>query len=292
MNSSPPMPVRQSDDRRLCDAMACYGFEHKPHQHLATYEAIVSLFRELEISPDILQVRAAGFGKGPQAFGRANKRLVTSDFSMFQGCTLYTVPAGDIVPNTHWEATCSYSLANGTGKPFLTVVMIRELFGHNIDDLLTAAKHLIDICHPPYAYTFEMPRRYGPEYYPIGLQLNTEYSPSLDSPLNTIGLRNARWLDHDICGRAWERGVIRHVYPRNLLTAPHLLFRIEGKPFADWVAARDDRGQLSDYAGGTALWEVSPEEQETVGPILLKAGMLFNPYREEWDTFQIIFPEP
>ena len=281
-----PDLLRQTDDIRRCRAAACFGFDQSSATLRSIYLGLVELYAEVGVPADRLAVRAFGFGEHPLRFSRAHSRLAASDWKGFQCCELYSLLPGGTIPNEHWQLRTILS------------VMKNESFGtYALSELLPEGdlvqtetwRTAVASARPAYGFSFACRRQQGSEYYVAGLKLTIRAVES--QRVRDLERRVGRWSDSEN-RQPWTRGILRDIYPQNLLTAPHLGYRVGETSFADWVAASADRGRLSDYAGGMTLWEVDDAQREEVGPALLRAGMLFNPYDESWETFRVMFPEP
>jgi hypothetical protein len=100
----------------------------------------------------------------------------------------------------------------------------------------------------------------------------------LNSPENTAekGLRFCRWGGAGLPEKVYLRGVIRDVYPLNLLCKNQAYFSFEGKPFIDCVRSRKVGGTIEEITPERFLWTVPKEEIPNVTEKCDKAGFLFH----------------
>lgn len=73
----------------------------------------------------------------------------------------------------------------------------------------------------------------------------------------------------------YDDGVMRDVYPYNLLSARHLARDIDGRSLRAWIEAAPSRGRLQAWPDGYALWTVARDRVDEIRQQLTGAGVLF-----------------
>ena len=67
------------------------------------------------------------------------------------------------------------------------------------------------------------------------------------------------------------------VYPCNLVNRRHLEIDIGGGKLGEWIASRREHGKLTALGNDFWLWEVEPEQLDTVNQACGEAGILVVP---------------
>lgn len=150
-----------------------------------------------------------------------------------------------------------------------------------LEDATTVlAGPLADEVSVPYGTGYTLPFRRGPELYALGLEAGLGHAAEDGLERQRV----ARW-GHDLDGRQrYLQGLLRDLYPVNLISAPHLARTVRGRPLPDWIAAVPGRGTLAPLAGGLWQWRLTPEEIAQVRPALVAEGLLIAelPFPEAW----------
>lgn len=69
-------------------------------------------------------------------------------------------------------------------------------------------------------------------------------------------------------------GLLRDIYPINILTTPHLQREISGQKLRDWIENGAGRGYLQKIADHVSVWVLPPRNLPTVRNALARAGLL------------------
>lgn len=96
----------------------------------------------------------------------------------------------------------------------------------------------------------------GPDLYAYGLVTGLEYGPEDMAE----GDRIAAWMHEQMDRNRHLTGLLRDVYPINVLSRPHVERPIAGQAFGQWIETAPDRGRLEPLANDAWLWTV-PEER-------------------------------
>jgi hypothetical protein len=71
-------------------------------------------------------------------------------------------------------------------------------------------------------------------------------------------------------------GMLRDIYPMNVLTRPHHQRDMLGQPLADWIAGDAHRGSLREVADQVWTWVVPEDDIPNVRDALQAAGLLIS----------------
>lgn len=133
----------------------------------------------------------------------------------------------------------------------------QDMAGIGLNFLAGMARTLAQELQLTYGIGYQRDFDLGPDLYAYGLDTGLEYSPEDMAE----GDRIAAWLHERMNKRNRHlAGLLRDVYPLNVLSRPHVERRIGEQAFGAWIEAAPDRGRLEPLANDAWLWTV-PEER-------------------------------
>lgn len=188
----------------------------------------------------------------------------------FEGLKSLSLLGGVDEPGTHenWRI-CVYFNAERRGH---MVLCLEEALwqGANLA-LVPLLKDLLSCAPFAYGTVYERDRDLGPEWYAVGVNAITgrkRLSQEERDELANWG--NAyEYLDGD-----YRTGLLRDVFPHNILTAPHLGEKVGGIPLGEWIQAAPNRGALTPLTHTHMLWSVDPQDIPQVREALQNAELL------------------
>jgi hypothetical protein len=121
-----------------------------------------------------------------------------------------------------------------------------------------------------YGIGFARPYRLGPVMYATGMATGLGYSDQDMLEADRIG----SWFREVIGQNRHRTGLLRDLYPLNVISEPHLGQRVGGARLADWIRHSPDRGTLRPLDNGAWLWRVEESQIESVRAPLVDAGLL------------------
>lgn len=124
---------------------------------------------------------------------------------------------------------------------------------------------------PEYGVGFSMDVKYGGLFYAIGIDYGETPGGGYRRPEI-----DQSWRNEGMDDRVWRRGIIRDVYPVNVLSRAHLAFPIGTRTFADWIESDASRGRLRQVdATDCWIWNVENEMIDHLYGQLFSCGMIF-----------------
>jgi hypothetical protein len=248
--------------------LALYGLHFSPDRAEACYRHLVEWFDSLGCHPDRSEVSGDGFSENVGVFDRFDNRLKRSGFEGVRGFSLYRlVPGGDI-PGYDWSVNAevyqqeSYCIIGARSS-------IAPIPG---DSMLSIGRTLIRDLSPVYGIGFRREMSLGPSLYAMGGCMGLQ-PWGAEKP---EGDRIERWRTFGIEQRVYETGLLRDVYPWNLLTHLQLNQQIDGIPLGQWIEQDQNCGSLSVLVNNIWLWEVPEAQMRRVRLALGKAGIVFD----------------
>lgn len=104
--------------------------------------------------------------------------------------------------------------------------------------------------HPHYGYVVQMPRKFMPAGFALGI--------ASDAPAEFVYDANS-WSR--FAGKQCDH-VIRNVFGYNILNPRHLEIDVGGQRLGDWIEASGDRGRLERQEDGLILWTFQEGDDE------------------------------
>ena len=142
------------------------------------------------------------------------------------------------------------------------------------DAHLTLVSLLQDLlsCAPfSYGIVYERDRDLGPDCYSVGVLCETDRKRVPQEERKQI----SAWAKKYSYGSdKYRTGLLRDVYPHNILTSPHLSEKVGNVTLGDWIKADSCRGTLTPLTDTHTLWSVDPASIPLVQEVLQEAGLL------------------
>jgi hypothetical protein len=139
-------------------------------------------------------------------------------------------------------------------------------------------KQLAALFGPAYGIGFNRAFALGPDLYVYGMVTGYGSGPADQIKSDLV----ADWF-HEVGSNGPNRhrnGLLRDVYPLNLLTAHHLDHPVGDVTLETWIGAGNGRGRLEQLFPGQWLWSVDEVEITTVRRALAANGLLIMSYSD------------
>jgi hypothetical protein len=258
----------QAWEDEMCFGLCLYGCALGRADIVPLLGDAVELMHAVEQPPTHLMISARGFGKQPLHYHLAWKRLQKAPVDDVRLASVRSFIHGWFSQLRDWTIYCdvypeSAEYQLGASLPAVPDAEQR---------LLTHVRHAVSRIQPTYGIGFLRTRGRGPTMYGIG----SAYGDSAYSgPLYDEDVAITRWaLEGD---DALERGMLRDVYPYQLLTERQLSRDIAGQPLAAWIRADPARGRLEAWDERITLWTVDHAAVAEVRRQLVPTGVLLCP---------------
>jgi hypothetical protein len=137
-------------------------------------------------------------------------------------------------------------------------------------DSFKVAGQMASIFGPAYGIGFQRPFLKGPDLYSYGMAAGLGYSGTDRTEMNRIG----SWMRERMTQNRHLNGMLRDVYPLNLLTRVHLEQKVEGHSLSAWIKGAQERGQMVEVGAEQWIWRVPNPFVETVRSSLRAAGLI------------------
>jgi hypothetical protein len=137
-------------------------------------------------------------------------------------------------------------------------------------DSFKVAGQMASIFGPVYGIGFQRPFSKGPDLYAYGMAAGLGYSGTDRTEMNRIGA----WMRERMAQNRHKNGMLRDVYPLNLLTRVHLSQEVERHSLSDWINGTRERGELVDLGHEQWVWRLPNASVESVRSSLRAAGLI------------------
>jgi hypothetical protein len=253
--------------------LAFYGLDEDTARAQTFYKTSVTLCCQQGHPPTHLSVSRSGRKGTITSFQAGDKRLNQLGFQSVNMFTLKVCPE-DHRSMLDAELTCSWS-ESATGYAVFDIRSDWLDFGDTT--LREWLRQCVLSLRPEYGIGYYRPRRLAPGVYALGFGVDD--GSSSEETLEERR-RRKRWGTNAMFDTVWREGVLRDVYPWNILTRPQLDHHLSDVSLHDWIKGDLSRGVLSELTQECWLWELTREQAEAVRPVLLQAGMIFCPSLE------------
>jgi len=139
-------------------------------------------------------------------------------------------------------------------------------------DRTSVLKELAALLGPAYGIGFKRGFAFGPDLYVYGMVAGYGYGPADRIKSDLV----ADWFRE--VSRRHRNGLLRDVYPLNLLTACHLARPLGDATLESWIGAAEDRGRLEELFPGQWLWSLDESVIISVRRVLAENGLLIARY--------------
>jgi hypothetical protein len=252
--------------------LALYGIKHDVTSMAEFYTTAVEWCDTLGHIPNKSLVHGNSFSGKCISFGHNNKKLAKQGFTSVIDFELFTIPDGvknpifeyliDIVCvgdnlGSYAIISINYEIAHVTGKSQAHVV-----------------QSIIQHLNPAYGIGYLRELRKGPSLYAVGIGQGTD-TQEYSGDAHQESVRHAHWGYTGMKEEVYRQGIIRDIYPWNLLNKTHLETVIDGIPLKQWIETDQDRGSLRSV-NNAWIWELNDSNIANVRPKLWTAGIIFN----------------
>lgn len=239
-----------------CTGFALHGVKKGPDAIAAFYDLSTAWFAEHGKTAGAIGAKA-----GFRIMASPGRRLVKTGFKGHESLELAAVMPGAVAPLYEYEMICSIH------RGMVTFVASQSLVPPNRRSVIGLVREACGRLGGDYGYVYERKRTRGAALFPSGIGMN-----GLD---DAAALADAFW-GGSIGATIWAEGVLRDVFPLNVLTQPQLDRKLGAKTLLDWIRSDRRRGTIDPLDDQRWLWEVDPGERRTVRRPLWDAGILFN----------------
>lgn len=257
-----------------CAVVSFYGIEPTKESVAGFYQDVLDWFQELGYPADKLGVIGRGHSGKPVSFKRGDAKLQKTGFDEVKAMDISSlipdarIPVNDYLLTASWSANHSYAC----------VVSRSSIVALSHSGMLPFAQKVIRDVKPAYGIGYNRNHSLGPAMYAVGICQGLGpggYGVGLSEKEQKEADSISRWGD-GMAAKIWEKGILRDVYPWNLLTQRLLTKPVGGVPLERWIQQSAERGKLEPLCEGVSLWEIEGEYQPAVRQTLQKAGIIFD----------------
>ncbi len=251
----------------VCFVVSLYGAALDAADIVPLMADAIEFLRSAGQPPSHLSVTGRGFGKKPLLFPRAWKRMQKATPGQVQSASVLRFVVGWDNQLCDWNAVCSIYPRSTYFHLGASLAVMPDAEQQIV---AFTRRHLTRI-RPGYGIGFFRRRGLGPSLYGVGLSYGQH---AYSGPEYEEGVAITRWLSGGFSDAVFNNGLLRDVYPYNLLTDRQLERDIDGRSLRAWIRAGRTRGRLHECREGYTLWTVDPGRVEALRQQLIPSGAL------------------
>ena len=218
-------------------------------------------FASARMQPDIVSCGADAHKSKELSIEEA-KQTLRRHADSYKDIALYATLPGYKQLAFGWRMTAGLNLSKGR-----TAVVAWEV---GLLDSFALSCQIGAMFGPVYGIGFQRRLMEGPTLYAYGMSAGLGYSGADRIEMSRIGT----WMRERMAQNRHKTGMLRDVYPLNLLTQVHLEQEVERQSLHDWISRSTARGQLVDLGGGQWIWRLADDLIEKVRVSLRSAGLI------------------
>jgi hypothetical protein len=263
-----PLPLKE----QIYSVLALYGIQNDPVTAAEFYTAIVQWCADLGHIPNKSLVHGDGFSGKCISFNHNNAKLANQGFALVSDFEIFAIP--DNAKNPMFEYLIDIIYAPDSSGSCLVLAVNSEI-ACITDSLHSSIVDLvIRTLNPAYGIGYLRELGKGPSLYAVGIGQGKD-AEEYSGDAYREGVRHAHWGYTAMKEQIYREGIIRDVYPWNLLTKLHLEASINGISLYDWIKS-DNCGTLRKVNDECWIWEIKESNVAQVRSVLWDAGIIFN----------------
>ncbi len=146
-----------------------------------------------------------------------------------------------------------------------------ELFPFDVSFLTNLVEQLSSCCELVYGIGYQRSFEKGPAEFALGMSVGLGYSEAEMEEADYIGA----WLNERIEENRHTKGMMRDVFPINVLSDVHLKKVLDnGQTLKAWIESSRERGELKSCGDSTWIWTVPEKHITETSDALAKMGVL------------------
>jgi hypothetical protein len=233
----------------------------------------------MEISQKIgIPWETLGISQKPKLFTFKSgfSRIIKKDFSGMSDIEDLTLMGGVKEPGTHlwWQTNADITRTDSLCTQYTTYFSFASyLLSEKKLEISSFVKKLLTIAAFKYGIVFEMVYAYSPNGYAFGgiIDKRSNQYPRDFEKDDLI----RKWMDiYASPGKAYRTGLLRDVYPHNILVDTHLNERVGHMTLDAWIQRDPTRGTLEKITDTHYLWSINPADIPPIQEALQDAGLL------------------
>lgn len=256
-------------DDEPCFMMALYGAALTQGEIVPLVGEIAEFFGAAGHPLSHLEVDGRGFGTRPLQFKRAWKRLCKAAAEDIAGVDALALVEGGDSTLSDWAVTSAVD----PERAYVHIGASQVVMPDAERQIVAFVRRVLGGIRPVYGIGFVRERARGPSLYGVGIGYGRKLV--LSGPEREELSAISRWGHTGKRDRVYDQGIVRDIYPYNLLSACHLEREIDGRPLQAWIADDIERGRLEPWSHGCVLWTVDTEHIPTVRQALTGTGILY-----------------
>ena len=265
-----------ANNERMSLSICCYGGEYCKDVLLCLANYSQRLLASLQLDFDIIySTKDMSIKSKKNKFSIRKLEDICNDEGYFtsRACIGMKKDAG-----TGWESDYSIYLAASKNHTIISFAEDGLELGKDvIKDIICKYSFILN---SPYCIGYFMPYSKGPYFYSCAIQYNNSNHTvprALQRKDVTAQDRFSRWGGVGLPHKVYLRGVVRDIYPYNLLNPAQVNFSFDGKTLLEQVCSKNIPGVIEEISPKRFLWTIKDEEDILqVTQVCENAGFIFD----------------
>jgi len=251
----------------LCNCLAIFDWQDKI-DHGQWYDLAVQFFRELGVEPTLGSIGKPS--RLPKPISALDTRVRKKKYTKTDDVSVYAMIPKYVQLVFGWYVCADLSIVPGKSTHFC----FKDGLGNqSLPMFETVIQHICRLVSPVYGFGYQRPFDKGPDFYAFGMTSGLDYSKEEVKEGDII----AAW-SHELMGRNRHlQGMLRDVYPINLISEKHVDRQVDHLSLLDWISKDNTRGTIESVGSNCWLWTIPDESVTRVRHRLDAAGLLICP---------------
>lgn len=252
--------------RGLSNNLVFYNLSFSHHSSIENwYHNILVWFENYNQTPTRVGITAP-FIKSTQtmSFKNGHKKLLENGFEGVDSISLYAN-----VPNHNIDMSdfnfCAYVRLK-ENRTNLILSFDNDIITFSRSCLEELIQQQSQYFTPGYGICYQRDYKFGPIFYAIGM-IQGDLSKEEEENI-------AEWFREYGDPETYYVGLLRDIYPLNILSQPHLDQQVHGQSLKDWICSSPDHGDLKQLTPEVWSWWVEADQIPSVRQALAPSGII------------------
>ncbi|WP_431212103.1 hypothetical protein ACQ86N_41155 [Puia sp. P3] len=229
---------------------------------------LLDIGRILNVNFNFIAINGKGYPRKIVPYEKGENLLSKKDYAGVDGISLVASPVDSNEPAYDWFVYVHY-LVNEFGRELIFCVddNVIQFNSEGFKNLIIELSLFGDF---DYGISYRREYANGPEIYSRG-----GIKESIDNPLSKAE-KDAitKWLHDSYNRKSFKEGILRDVYPYNLLSSGYLNKFINSLTLRQWIVENEGHGKLYPLSERFELWEVPYDSLMQIRQELNMRGIL------------------
>jgi hypothetical protein len=252
---------------QIANCLALHEITHIPTSAKGWIQIIIDYFNKYGLTPTRMSLSGEYYNsKNTVSFKYGLRALEKHNYEGLTGLSMYALP-----PNHDIDMFDGIFIAeinfDKTYGDYIAFCFDNNIVPFDKSFFQELTVKINSFFKPLYGYIYQRKFSEGPNHYPFGVIGGSEVIE--DTEEKKIG----EW-GRVYSSKRYRTGLLRDIYPYNILTSAHLEQVINGETLEQWIKKNSSHGTLEKITDDHWLWSLTPEQIPAVQEALYPSGIL------------------